>query len=144
MKKLLILKSLPGAGKSTWAKTFLESEPTYIRVNRDDIRNMLGREFSSKFEKLVTQVEHQAILGGLEKGYNVIVDDTNLNPKTVEALKNLVKDIPDLQIEEKFFDVSPEECIKRDSERTGKAKVGPAVIWGMYNRYLKKDVDSNT
>lgn len=36
--ELIILRGLPGSGKTTWAKAFAQDEPWYHRVNRDDLR----------------------------------------------------------------------------------------------------------
>ena len=143
MNKVIICKGLPGSGKTRWAKEFLKGNPSFIRANRDEIRLMLGRSFSHRFEDVVTKVEHSAILAALEKGYDVIVDDTNLNPVTVKKIEDLVLGKAEIEIKS-FLDVSPEECIKNDSEREGKSKVGPDVIWGMYNKYLKTNDNITT
>ena len=52
MAKMIILAGLPGAGKSTLAKKMVKQDPTYVRVNLDDIRSMLGTSDFDK-EKLV-------------------------------------------------------------------------------------------
>lgn len=42
-KKIILTRGIPGSGKSTWAKTWVaESPETRIRLNWDDMRNMLG------------------------------------------------------------------------------------------------------
>lgn len=135
-KKLIICKGLPASGKSTWSKEVLVENPDYVRVNRDDIRSMMGeRMWSRKFEDIVTSVEHSLIISALGKGYSVIVDDTNLNEKTVEALKSLIED-EDCEVVEKIFDTPLEECILRDSKRS--KPVGENVIRGMYDKYIEK------
>ena len=79
MAKMIILAGLPGAGKSTLAKKMVKQDPTYVRVNLDDIRSMLGTSDFNK-EKLVEQIELISIGYAFNQKYNVIVDDTNLNP----------------------------------------------------------------
>lgn len=42
-KRVIILKGLPGSGKSTWAKEQLEKYPgRYKRICKDDLRAMLA------------------------------------------------------------------------------------------------------
>lgn len=84
MAEVVILRGYSGSGKSTFAKTL--TEKGYVRVNRDNLRTMLtGRE--EKFvgdpglESRVTRLEANAVKDALSKGKNVVVDDTNLNPK---------------------------------------------------------------
>ena len=43
IKKIILTRGIPGSGKSTWAKAWVaESPETRIRLNWDDMRNMLG------------------------------------------------------------------------------------------------------
>ena len=41
MPELLILVGIPGSGKSTFAKELVKTNNKYVRVNRDDMRQML-------------------------------------------------------------------------------------------------------
>jgi predicted kinase len=136
--KVIITVGLPASGKSTWAKDWCIKNPQWVRVSRDDLRNMRGKYWLPKDEDLITDWEKTAIMMALSRGKNVIVDATNLNPKYRKELIHMIKDLEEhepIQIEEKLFDVSPEECIKRDAKR-GEASVGPDVIWGMYYKYI--------
>ena len=38
--QLLILVGAPGSGKSTFARYFIRTEDNWVRVNRDDFRQM--------------------------------------------------------------------------------------------------------
>jgi predicted kinase len=42
--EVLVLIGIPGSGKSTWAKDFVSNNSDWIRVNRDDFRDMLKTE----------------------------------------------------------------------------------------------------
>lgn len=134
--KILILKGLPASGKSTFAKEYVERNKDWVRVNRDDLRNMRGAYWIPKQEDMITDWEHQAVVHALMHGQNVILDATNFNPKYVNALKKEVEQNfgTGVTYEEMYFDTSPEECVKRDSKRQN--PVGADVIWSMYEKYV--------
>ena len=141
-----MLQGLPASGKSTWARNWVNNSPnTRVRVNRDDIRRMLGPYFFTKErEKLVTLIESTAIREGLKKNFDVVIDATNLNPKVVNKWKTYVESIAkdqDIEFEIINFNTPVEECIIRDKNRKGDECVGEQVIMRMYNNYLKKDND---
>jgi len=149
--KVIILKGLPGSGKSTWAKTYCEKNTNYIRVNRDDLRNMRGKYWLPKQEKLITAFEMSCIRESLIRGFSVIVDATNFNPTYFNKLKTnietissefkvLCPDSEDIKIETKFFDTPLKECIKRDMARPN--SVGEKVIREMYDKYLKPKTET--
>lgn len=140
MKTVTILKGLPASGKSTWAKQQIDDKPhTIKRVNKDELRAMLDNSHWSKgSEELVLQVRNSIILSALEAGKHVVVDDTNLDPKHEETIRELVKG--KAQVIVKMFEVSVEEAIERDSKRD--KSVGEKVILEMYHRYLKKELST--
>jgi predicted kinase len=138
---LLILQGIPGSGKSTFARDFIKTHSEeWIIVNRDSIRDMLGNYWVPSREKLVTQIEEFNICMSLSNGYNVIVDATNLNLKTISKLESIAKrysidTIPkkEIIVEYKFFEVDLQIAIERDKKR--ERSVGEEVIKGFYNRY---------
>lgn len=131
MVKMIILAGLPGAGKSTLAKKMVKQDPTYVRVNLDDIRNMLVTSDFSK-EKLVEQIELTSITYAFNQKYNVIVDDTNLNPKKINKLKAIAKQY-NAEVDYKLISTDVEECIRRDALR--ERPVGEDVIRRFYEKY---------
>lgn len=134
MQKVILTKGLPGAGKDYWAKQFVLDNPSYIRINRDDMRNMRGKYWLPKQEDLITAWEESMVVMTLNKGYNVIIADTNLNPKVIERWKSVVAR-PNLVIEIKDFTHVPlKVCIERDLQRIN--SVGEKVIRRMYYQYL--------
>ena len=44
MQQIIFTVGLPSAGKSTWAKEYSLKNKNYIRVCRDDLRNMRYKE----------------------------------------------------------------------------------------------------
>lgn len=131
--KLLMLKGLPGSGKSTHARELAKNG--YVRVNKDDLRAMLNDgKWSKQNEKFVLLVRDAIIVHALESGKSVVVDDTNFAAKHREVLSALAKSY-NATFETKFFDVPVEECIKRDLKRAN--SVGEKVIMDMYDQFLK-------
>src|SRR6266700_3098288 len=135
MASVVLTKGLPGSGKSTWAKAKMQKRPgQYKRVSKDEIRAMLDDGvYSPENEKVVRDVRNAAILVALHTGFDVIVDDTNLNPRHVQEIQALVLGQADVQILD-FTDILLEVCIKRDSSRPN--PVGENVIREMHQRYL--------
>lgn len=139
-QKLILTRGLPASGKSTWAKKMVD-EQGFKRVNKDDIRAMLDNgNWNHKNESLVIDIRDYIVGLCLGKGYDVIVDDTNLNPTHFNHLKELFKDQLDvIDLEVKDFDVPLEECIRRDIGRPN--TVGEKVIKKMYRQYLAPKVE---
>lgn len=138
MKKVIILQGIPGSGKTTWARDFLLTHPDYIRISRDDIRNMRGKYWIPKQENYISDIENYCLLQALSYRYNIILDNTNLNHKTLDNIKSIVEKYnKDYVIIYKLFNPSVDVCIERDSKRPN--SVGEEVIRGFYNRY-KDDI----
>lgn len=127
-QKIWITVGIPGSGKSHRAKTMVrESGGKLKRFNKDDLRAMIDcGVWSSPNEKLVKEVQRQAVSEALDRGYDVIIDDTNL----VEATFNYWKDLAstrgiDFEVLD-FTDVPLEVCIARDQARPN--SVGESVV----------------
>jgi len=133
--KVIFTVGLPASGKSTWARAYVEKNPDWIRISRDDLRNMRGKYWIPKQEKLITKLEIDSVLTVLSFDKNAIVDATNLNPGFLQNFKDKIKkQYPEIQFESKFFEIDVDEAIKRDLNRV--ASVGSKVIQGMYDKYL--------
>lgn len=127
--KLLMLKGLPGSGKSTHAKK-LEAEG-WTRANKDDIRAEFFPNYDYKDEKEVLRLEDMVIRSALFEGDNVVVDDTNFNQQ--DRLEKIAKEF-DAEFEVLFIDTPVEECIKRNRKRA--KNVPMEAILGMYDKYI--------
>lgn len=135
MQEIIVTKGLPGSGKSTFSKEYCDKNPNYIRVSRDDIRHMRGKYWLPKQEKLITKMEHLLIRCALEDGKSVVVDATNLKEERVNEIRQIAQDFSAKVTIKDFTQVSPEECIKRDSMR--KNPVGAKMIWHFYDTYIR-------
>lgn len=136
MKQVIILRGLPGSGKTSWAKNLIAKNPNkFKRVNKDDLRDMVdGGKWSKDSEKLILALRDIIIVEALDNGNHVIVDDTNLHLKHEQRIRELVKGKADVVIQD-FTDVSLQTCIKNDLNRD--KSVGEKVIRDMYNQFLK-------
>lgn len=125
---LLILKGLPGAGKTTFARKWVAEDPSNrVRVNADDIMHMLGNYVDHIKTNAVFDINNSAVEIMLLNGYSVVIDNTNFYVSKINIPENVT-------VIEHFIDTDVEECIKRDALR--ERPVGEAVIRNMYNKYL--------
>lgn len=136
--KFIMCKGLPGSGKSTWAKKLVQDDPSFVRVNRDDIREMIhcGNPWSKDQERTTVKVRDAAIKGAFKTGKNVVCDDTNLAPSVQRELYKLARAHRAGFSVQDFTDVPIKTCIERDLAR--ERTVGEAIIKDMHNKYLRK------
>lgn len=133
MKTLYIYQGIQGSGKSTQAKKFVLEKPNErIRINRDDIRLMMGLPFNPNVEDIVTNIETASLKAVFVTGKDIVSDNMNLNPKTLKHLKTLAEKFG-YNIEYRFIYTPLEECIRRDALR--EHPVGENVIRNTYNKY---------
>jgi len=138
MRKITLLKGLPGSGKTKWAKNYIKKYPDTKRVNKDDLREMLDdSKWSKESEKFIVGIRNEIIEEAIYCGYSVIVDDTNLHPKHEENLRKLA-DLHGVEFEVKIFDISLKEAIKNDLKR--RRSVGETVIKQMHRQFIKIQV----
>ena len=146
--EVIILQGIQGSGKTTWAKNWVKEDPEHrVRFNQDDIRNMFGVYWVPSREPLVKSMHNSFLNGAMLEGYDIVLDNMNLNQKTLDEIKEIVEEFNkwislspvDLHYDIKyqtFFDTPLEECIARDSKREN--PIGENVIRNTYNKY--KDI----
>ena len=151
MAKIILCRGIQGSGKTTYAKAWAEEAPEYrVRFNNDDIRNMLGKYWVPNREDIVTSIKQKFLDVAMNLGYDIIIDNMNLNTKEVAYYEDVIADFNESQInnrkvkvyyqlEFKDFPTSLEECIERDSKRPN--PIGEEVIRNTYAKY-KSIIDS--
>ena len=98
---------------------------------------MLGKYWVPSREKLVQEIQFDAILEALSKEFDVVIDNTNLNNKVLDQFNRLIRTFEDYEIEYKdFFDTPLSVCIERDKNRD--LQVTEKVIRSFYNNYKDK------
>lgn len=149
MQKVLILKGLPGSGKTTYALERMKSEPgKWKRINKDSLRQMCdGGDFTRKNENTIVECRDALLKQFLQAGFSVIIDDTNFaskHPKQIELIAQQYMDQAGtmVEIEERLIDTPVDECVARDAKRTGHEQVGEKVIRDMYKRYCEPRLTS--
>ncbi|MEO0648202.1 MAG: polynucleotide kinase [Cyanobacteria bacterium J06650_10] len=75
----------------------------------------------------------------LEVGKHVVVDDTNLHPKHIRTIRELVKGQAQVEVNDSFLQVPVKECIRRDLTRF--SSVGKDVIMQMYRQFLEPKLE---
>lgn len=95
---------------------------------------MFGKYWVPYREDLVETVELDIAKEAIKMGWNVIVDDTNLNTTYINKWQCLANSLGS-EIEFKKFEISLEEAIERDSNREN--SVGESVIRKFYNTYYE-------
>ncbi len=138
---LEINRGIPGSGKSYATEQKMKRNPgKYYRVNRDSFRFMFEGEgvFSNTpfVEDIISNLEQEAVTAFLEKGRNVIWDNTFIRPKYLQSALELVQKINKRGSVEvsvvinDFSDVPLKTCLERDANRAN--KVGEEIIKKMY------------
>ena len=139
-KKLILCRGIQGSGKTTWARQWVEEDPeNRVRINNDDIRNMLGKYWVTSRENLVSSIKNNMAEEAINRGYDIVVDNMNLNPREVKLWEKVVElnnEDPDgykYEIEFKDFFIPLEECIRRNAMRPN--PIGEKVIRETWKRY---------
>lgn len=134
MSKILVLQGPPASCKTTFARNFIKENDHWVIVNRDSIRDGLGDYWIPERENLVSKIERDSVISAIDMGWNVIIDATNLNPKTI-AKWEAIADEKKCEIEYKTFWIPFHKAIENDNNLDRTHKVGYKVIKSFYERY---------
>jgi predicted kinase len=139
MPSLTVLRGLPAAGKTTFARRIVAEAPTRrARVNRDDLRAMVhgGVFLGDDTERQIISAEHAMVAQLLRRGIDVVVDDTNLPSRTVRDFRRIAQR---LSAEFRVVDLTNvplDLCLERNAARAGREHVPPDRIREMHARHI--------
>ncbi len=141
MPGLIVLRGLPGSGKTTLVLEQVNADPDRrVRVSRDKLRETLhGRRLGTRTqEEQVTVAQDLLIAAYLRAGLDVYTDATNLDPDHVTALQDLAFSCgANLGVID-LTDVPVDVCVDQDRARgkRGGRMVGEAVIRQMHAEWV--------
>jgi len=138
--KIILCQGIQGSGKSSFARSWALEDPEHrVRWNNDDFRTLMGKYWVPSRETIVKNIRERFMFEAMSGNYDIIVDDMNLNPKTIkwyEAIVNSWNNNPNnsqYELEFHLCNTPLEVCIERDSKREN--PIGAKVITETYNRY---------
>lgn len=144
MSKVIICQGIQGSGKSTWALDYVTKEPTKrVRINRDSIRKMFGKYWVLEREELCNEIEDKAIAYAMVRGFEVVIDDMNLNPKTIKHIKELVLNVDsNADIRCNLFNTPLTECVTRVEKRNASLpkdeQIPISVVLETFDKYKEE------
>ena len=115
MCKMVCLAGMPGVGKTTWAKRFLELQPDYLYFSPDSYYEKINgddRDRSNTFEVWMTMFRD--INNAMKNGKNVLIDSDNL---TYHQRMQWIEWFPDFKHKLIYFEEDFETCCDRVSRR---------------------------
>jgi predicted kinase len=150
MLQSIVLIGIPGSGKTTFARQYQISNPSFHIIERDDARLRMMKEqsiqsiddirvdFSKwdwKREPEITEMVYNDITVHFEHGHNLILSDTNLNVTHRSTLISFLR-TTGFDTSLKFIEIELEIAIQRDSLR--QYPVGEKIITELYNDWLQQ------
>lgn len=129
MQEMVIYIGLPASGKTTDAKARVDRNPEqWARISWDDLRYAQPNwKFTREREALIQDQSFFLTREALAAGKSVVIDNTNLSERTVTKWETIAWEYG-VRVTKVMFDTPIEECVRRDAQREGKARVGRWVI----------------
>ena len=130
--KLIILCGIPGSGKTTYAKNYIEQNTNTIHLSSDVIRaELYGDESTQGNPADVFSLMQKRAIEALNNGKDVLYDATNITRKDRASIIGVCPKFA--KIECHIIWAPIEVCIERDSKRD--RTVGKEVIDRMLKRF---------
>ena len=150
-KQVILTVGCSSCGKSTWTSQFLTEHPTWVQLERDQIRFELftdgvrdwtAYKFNKTNENKVSEVYTDRLNGIISKGLNIVLSDTWLNDKyRKEMINKLESEGYSVEIKSDW-EVIWETIRKRNTQRQG--GLDESILWDQWLRYQKYIGKSDT
>lgn len=115
-KKLIVLIGIPGAGKTTLAMKLAEKGFHYL--NADAIRlELYGNEAEQGDKEEVFSIFFERLEGAMGEGMNIIIDNTNLNPKQRKPIIDRAERFGYKDVQLWLLDIPLDLCLERNKSR---------------------------
>lgn len=147
--KIILLVGLPGAGKSTWTREYLKSNPNTVVVSSDDLIEEFAKENSLTYSEAFKLVNQNEIEKAMMQRFNdavaedkdIIVDRTNMTSK---GRNKFLSKVSSKYIKTAIvFDVPQdvvESRLKSRAEQTGKV-IPEFVVRSMRSNFQRPTLD---
>lgn len=132
MKHIYVLRGLMGSGKTTYAREFIrnvELPAAWKYINKDSLRVMFDDgTYSKNNEKFIHETFMKLVAMALSSGFNVVCDNTHPTSDSVKPYHRLAASIGDVTVSTEWIRTSLDECLERNSRRSGSARVPDSAI----------------
>ena len=145
MYTIILTRGIQGSGKSTWAKEWVaEDSENRIRINFDDLRNMMGNYKVENWklrETIINDMFVSFMKSAMENHYGIVVDNMNLSDSAVNRVEKIIEEYNKNHREQytyefKNFFTDVNECIARDKKRL--MPIGEDIIRKTWRTYRHK------
>lgn len=137
---MMIVRGLPGSGKSTWAKRWVNQDPeNRVRISRDDLRYQLyGKYYGLTIsqESTVTKIEWGNIKSALAARQSVVIDNQNLKDAYVYPYLKIALEHK-VAVLHKDFKIDIDKVLEQNRQRPADRIVPEDKILAFQRRHFK-------
>jgi predicted kinase len=141
--RAIINIGISGSGKSSWTADFLKKNNDYLRINRDDLRQVCVKDLKEYYLRkdlkfletnIITNMESDLFINYIKFNKNIIIDNTNLKEKDINKWLYLFM-IHNVDFSFKLFDCDLETAKQRVMTRDKLIETEVKYIDKQYNNY---------
>lgn len=120
MTVLVLVVGIPGSGKTSWVKQYVQQRPATKIVSHDDIRYELTgtTECDHTMNPQVYEMARERVKHLLEEGNDVVVDATNVSAEEWMAYRKIC--LPDTLMVCKLMRITPDVAKQNQTFRSRK------------------------